>query len=194
MAFMEPKPVPVGKIFPRLLTTLAVAVFALLTVSVSFAQSAVSMNPQQEEALKGFLRVYVGNSKINQTTQYSAAFADLSGDGVPEAIIYLTSGVWCGSGGCTMLILGQQGSAYTVVTKATVTRLPIRVLTTKSNGWFDLGVRVQGGGIFVPYEAALSFDGKTYPANPSAPPARKLKEKIGGQVLISASAEAKPLF
>jgi hypothetical protein len=190
---MEPKPSPVRKIFPRVLTILAVAVFALLTAA-SFAQSTASMSPQQEDALKGFLRAYVGNSKINQTTQYSAALANLSGGGVPEAIVYLTSGGWCGSGGCTLLILEQQGPAYTVVTKATVTRLPIRVLTTKSNGWFDLGVRVQGGGIFIPYEAALSFDGKTYPANPSVPPSRKLTEKVAGEVLITASAQAKPLF
>ena len=178
----------------QVLPSVMVPVLAVLAVSVSFAQSPGHASPQQEDALKGFLRVYVGDSKANQTTRYSAAFQDLSGDGVPEAIVYLTSGGWCGSGGCTLLILEQRGSAYKVVTKATVTRLPIRALTTKSNGWLDLGVRVQGGGIFVPYEAVLSFDGKTYPANPSTPPARKLREKVEGQVLISASAQTKPLF
>ena len=151
MSFMKPR-LPFGrKIPPRVLTSLRVAAFAVLTVSFSFAQSAASMSRQQEDALKGFLRVYVGNSKIDQTTQYSAVFTSLSGDTIPEAIVYLTSGGWCGSGGCTLLILAQQGPAFAVVTKATVTRLPIRTLTTKSHGWLDLGVRVQGGGIFMPY-------------------------------------------
>lgn len=170
------------------------AILFLFASVVSFAQRGGSPSAQQEDALKGFLQAYVGDSKIGQMTQYSVAFTDLSGEGIPEAIVYLTSGGWCGSGGCTMLILQPQGPAYKVVTKTTVTRLPIRALTTKSNGWLDLGVRVQGGGLLMPYEAVLSFDGSTYPPNPSVPPARKLTGKVAGSVLIPASAQPKLLF
>jgi len=191
---MKSRPPFARKLTRRVRSALRVTAFAVLTVSLVLAQSAVSVSPQPEDALKGFLRVYVGNSKINQTTRYSGDFTRLSGDTVPEVIVYLTSGGWCGSGGCTLLILEQRGPAFTVVTKATATRLPIRALETKSHGWLDLGVRVQGGGIFMPYEAALSFDGKTYPANPTVAPSRKLAEKVAGQVLIPSSAQAKPLF
>ena len=43
----------------------------------------------------------------------------------------------------------------------------------------------QGGGIQPGYEAELRFDGKTYPANPSVPPARPLKGKPEGEMLIA---------
>ncbi|MFZ3201855.1 MAG: hypothetical protein WA175_11985 [Candidatus Acidiferrales bacterium] len=66
-------------------------------------------------------------------------------------------------------------------------RLPIRVLATKSNGWYDISVRVQGGGIQPGYEAKLSFDGKTYDNNPSVSPAERLTQKLAGKTVIPAS-------
>jgi hypothetical protein len=92
------------------------------------------------------------------------------------------------------LILIPKRSSYTVVTRITSTRLPIRVLTTKSKGWHDIAVRVQGGGIMHPYEAKLSFNGKTYPSNPSTPPARRLAQKVAGEVVVPLNAEERSLY
>ena len=86
-------------------------------------------------------------SDRDKTTRYLSASVDLNGDGMQEVIVYLIGGGWCGSGGCTTLILGPQDTSYKVITKMTVTRLPIRVLTTTSNGLHDLPVVVRGGGI-----------------------------------------------
>ncbi|MGO9084177.1 MAG: YybH family protein [Candidatus Sulfotelmatobacter sp.] len=65
-------------------------------------------------------------------------------------------------------------------------RPPIRVLETKTNGWHDLSVVVAGGGVLSAYEAKLSFDGTTYPTNPSTPPATRLLETAPGKVVIAA--------
>lgn len=140
------------------------------------------------DPLRTFLRNYlaVGTPNADRTVRYSAVFVDLSGEGKHEAIVYITGREWCGSGGCTMLILAHIGSSFRVVTKVTITRPPIRVLAGVSHGWRNLGVRIQGGGVEGGYEAELRFDGKTYPRNPSIPPARPSNGKDEGEIVVPA--------
>jgi len=76
----------------------------------------------------------------------------------------------------------------------TVAQQPIRVLDTKSNGWHDLGVWVQGGGIQPGYEARLSFDGKEYPSNPTVPPARPLTANVSGRIVVPQSTPGESLY
>jgi hypothetical protein len=93
-----------------------------------------------------------------------------------------------------MLILAPDGMSYRVITKTTVTRLPIRVLDTKSNGWHDLSVVARTSGVEPLYEASLPFDGKAYPTNPTVPPAHRLIGDAQGKILISATAKEKPVY
>jgi len=81
-----------------------------------------------------------------------------------------------------------------LITPTRRTQLPIRVLSTKTNGWHDLGVGVAGGGIQPGYEARLRFDGRTYPSNPTVPPAQELKAKVEGKIVIPADATGTPLY
>lgn len=147
---------------------------------------------RQEESLRKFLRDYLGapdpSLESQGPTLYSAAFVDLRDDGALEVIVYLTGRGWCGSGGCTTLVLAPKDSSYRLITEITITRPPIRALISKSHGWHDITVVVQGGGIIEPYEAKLSFDGETYPANPTVPPARELTEKVPGKIVVPLTA------
>ncbi len=133
-----------------------------------------------EQSLDQFLRGW----DDDRQTQHIAAFVDLNGDGVPEAIVYVSGQKWCGSGGCAALILSQAEGSWSIMTQLSVTRLPIRVLKNSSHGWRDLGVWVAGGGIVPGYEAGLAFDGKKYPGNPTVPPARRLTAGTPGEVVI----------
>jgi len=92
-----------------------------------------------------------------------------------------------------MLILATDNTSYSVITRTTVTRLPIRVLATKSNGWRDISVVVGGGGVPV-HEARLSFNGKEYPGNPSVPPALPLSGQVPGKVVIPVEMRDEPLY
>lgn len=158
--------------------------------STSFAETAAG-----PDSLKSFLQNYVGlPTPETRTTRYLAAFKDLNNDGVKEAVVYLSGDRWCGSGGCATLILQREGKSYRMVTKITITRPPIRVLDGAVNGWVNIGVWVQGGGIGSGYEAELRFDGKSYPTNPSLPPARRRTGNVHGQVLIPRSRSATPLY
>lgn len=142
------------------------------------------------ESLKQFLQSW-SNDK---TTRYVAAFRDLNSDGVPEAIVYLVGSRWCGSGGCNTLVLTQDGNSWRIVSIITITRPPIRMLSTSSNGWRSIGVWAQGGGIQHGYEAELSFDGKTYPRNPTVSPSKRLGEETTGEDVITSTKEALPLW
>jgi hypothetical protein len=171
---------------------------AVLAVCVALAggcpAQSTARSSAKEESLKKFLQSYSGSSADNKTTRYAAAFVDLKDDGKQQAIVYLIGPRWCGSGGCSSLVLLPVGSSYKVVTKTTITQLPIRILSTKTNGWHDLGVWVQGGGIQPGYEARLKFNGKKYPSNPSVPPAQRLQKGTEGKVVIPDDTKGSPLY
>lgn len=175
---------------------LTIAIFAVcLLLTPGCLAQATARSSTKEESLKKFLQSYDGNpgSAGERNTRYAAAFVDLKDDGTQEAIVYLIGPRWCGSGGCPSLVLLPEGSSYKVVTKTTITQLPIRILWTKTNGWHDLGVWVQGGGIQPGYAARLKFNGKKYPSNPSVPPAQKM-QKAEGKVVIAEDAKGTALY
>jgi hypothetical protein len=86
---------------------------------------------------------------------------DLNDDGKEEIFIRLKSSYFCGSGGCTFLLLNKYGE---MITKFTVTRAPIFAEPTKVNGWSLL--LVKDAGVF----KELRFKEGTYPSNPSLLP------------------------
>jgi hypothetical protein len=179
--------------------TLAILVaFVTLLPNAALGQKVFQPTSKQEETLRKFLRDYAGRPypllEKEGPTRYSATFIDLKDDGTQEVIVYLTGRNWCGSGGCGTLILIPQGSSYKVLTRITITWPPIRVLATKSHGWHDLSVRVHGGGIIQPYDAELSFDGKTYATNPTMPPAQQLTQNVEAKVVVSASTVGRRLY
>ena len=158
--------------------------------------SATAPSSSTHESLKTFLQDYLRKPSFgdDKSTRFFAAFVDLHGNGIRDAVVYITGDGWCGSGGCNTLILKPQGNIWKVVTTITITRPPIRVLDAKSYGWRNIGVWVQGGGIQPGYEAELRYDGKTYPRNPSVPPARRLAGKVPEKAVVPSSQEGEPLY
>lgn len=128
----------------------------------------------------------------NPEARYAVAYYDLNGDGDDEALVYFESRGNCGSGGCRLYILASQGGVWRRVSGHTASRRPIGVLPTKHDGWRDVSVFVAGGGA-ESYQAALPFDGKTYPLNPSVPPARRLSAQERMQVLLPSEGPLIPL-
>jgi len=147
------------------------------------------------ERLTRFLQKYIGiPTEETKTTRYSAAFVDLRDDQTKDVLIYLSSDGWCGTGGCTMLILAPEGTFYRVVTKIPAVRLPIRLLATKSNGWHDIGVVARRNGTEPLYEAILSSDGKSYPPSVSEAGGAELEKIMPGRIVMPATAKDQPLY
>lgn len=86
---------------------------------------------------------------------------DLNDDNIKETFVGLTGSYFCGSGGCTILLLDDTAN---VITRFTVTDYPVIVAGTKTNGWKDLILYSAGKNHLV------KFDGKKYPSNPSVQP------------------------
>ncbi|MGA8740469.1 MAG: hypothetical protein WB561_04715 [Terracidiphilus sp.] len=141
----------------------------------------------KDERLSGFLRNYLGeHTDETSTTRYSAAVVDLRDDGKRETIVYLTGSAWCGTGGCTMLILVPEGVTFKVITKVPVMLPPVSVLTGKSSGWHDICL-VTGRPL---YEAVLSFNGRTY-LNKRA---RRSSDRARGEAVITESTQDVALY
>lgn len=114
--------------------------------------------------------------------RYALAWTDLDSDGTDEAIVHVITPWLCGSGGCNTLILKRAGSMWRKVGDISVSRTPVAVLDTTTNGWKDITVSIGGGG-GVAGTALLKFDGEVYPRNPTVPPARMTEAQ--GMVLIA---------
>ena len=159
----------------------------VILLAACFATSQSSL-----DSLAKVLQGYVGTPDAeSKTTEFAVAFVDLRDDERKEAIVYLSSDGWCGTAGCTMLILAPEGTSYHVISKIPAVRLPIRVLTAKTNGWHNIGVVGRKSATEPLYEAILSFDGKSYPYVSDG---AELHGKIEGKIVMPATVKSKPLY
>lgn len=104
-----------------------------------------------------------------ETTLMQVEWADLNDDGLEDALVYLEGTAWCGSGGCTVLVLEAMPEEdavdvgpYLPAAEISMMHGPITVAATTSNGWHDLLVQSETGDV-----RRLAFDGETYPFSPS---------------------------
>jgi hypothetical protein len=149
---------------------------ALSTPAVADVQSAL------QEAIADYTRQQ--GAPPNASIQFFADTTDLNDDGVLDAVVILSTSYWCGTGGCSMLILqGQPDNTFRLVSVSSLVRPPLTVSETRTNGWRDLILTVSGGGM--PGKAvALRFDGQRYPLNPSVQPELPANTPVNGTVLF----------
>lgn len=129
--------------------------------------------------LAAFLRKYYQedldkNLLDSNSKKFTYSEYDLNQDGKMETFIGLTGSYFCGSGGCTALLLDNNGK---LLTRFTVARYPFTISSLSTNSWKDLLVESAGK------QHVLKFNGKTYPSNPSVQPEFKGDLSSGDQVL-----------
>lgn len=103
-------------------------------------------------------------------------------------LVYMSAPDWCGSGGCTLFILGPGGAGLAELGAITLVHAPVLVLDTRTNGMPDISVRVRSDSYPGPGEkfVVLPFDGHAYASNPTMPPARLLPRSMAdGEIAIS---------
>ena len=133
-------------------------------LDVSEAIEPVPENP--EEDIRHFLAQEYPEA---EDIRYALAWRDLHDDGIDEAIVYVVSPSICGTGGCNTLVLAQAGAMWSKVGDISVSRTPISVLDSETNGWHDLTLAISGGG-GPSGNVRLEFDGEAYPSNASTAP------------------------
>lgn len=114
---------------------------------------------------------------------YFDAAVDLNGDGRPEVAAVVAGPMVCGTGGCTAFVFTPSPEGYRPLTQMTVVQGPVRVSPRSSQGWRNLIVGIGGGGMPAA-QAELKYDGKTYPTNPTVPPAEPAQDLEGAEMLI----------
>lgn len=121
---------------------------------------------QTAERIRGFIRSGdVFQDDLNAIPQDERRFSydpyDLDGDGEMEYLVGFETPYFCGTGGCTYVLFSSGGE---VINRFSVSRAPFYVLSSASNGWYELAVD-SGGAI-----RKLVSDGEAYPSNPSTEP------------------------
>ena len=141
--------------------------------------------------LQQFLRSYAHDpiEGDDKSTRFSAAALP----GTDLMLVYLRGRSWCGSGGCTLLVLRPHRTTFQLLSEISISRPPITMLKSRHHGLPDIGVWVQGGGILPGYQAALPFNGKGYADNPTVRPARKVTGD-SGPILIGDKTPTARLF
>jgi hypothetical protein len=99
------------------------------------AQPTSPSNAEQQAYLRKFIQQSLDTKKsVDDSTRFLSASTDLNDDGQPETIVYLIGNGWCGSGGCSAYILGNETGSFKVITRITITHLPIRLLLLRRTG------------------------------------------------------------
>ena len=159
------------------------ATLGLCALALAGCQTTGGKQPVSDQALGAAIRTALDGYEGD--FRYHARPVDLNGDGRDEVVVHVVSPMYCGTGGCPTIVFTPQDGGLREVSSISITRPPIVAAEAKSNGWRDLVVHVSGGGIIPGYEARLRFDGRSYPLNPSVPPAEPVKGAVTGTVLIS---------
>jgi hypothetical protein len=125
---------------------------------------------------------------------YRFALVDLNGDGHEDALVLITDNYFCGTGGCTLLVLKAEAGRFDPVSTSTISREPMWLTSERQHGWRTFSLLVAGGGLEA-YQAAMRFDGIRYPPNPSDEPVtpRALLQSAKPIVFLAAAAPNKSL-
>ena len=161
--------------------------FRLALTAITLGIAAPAGAQSRDDNLHAFLQLTFADARAEWPEgTYTAVFADLNGDGRSEALVMPHAGLFCGSGGCALYIYTPQGSSWRQVEELTITGAPVRMLPTRTRGWRDLAVQVRSGGMDLPRQVRLRFNGSGY--------SEARLRGAAGRVLIAESAPSRPLF
>jgi hypothetical protein len=86
---------------------------------------------------------------------------DLNNDGREEVFVYLIGSIFCGTGGCNLLLFTRGETGYALVNDFPISRTPVIVSPRKTGGWSDVIKLESGGGAPASY-VRYAFDGTRY--------------------------------
>lgn len=129
-------------------------------------------NPALEDAIREAAPDY--NAEIVEIgggaqARYLHASLDLNDDGIEETFAYLLGPIFCGTGGCDLMLFARDGEGYRLINNFPISRLPVVAAATRTQGWNDL-FRPESGGGAGPSLVRHVFDGKRYVEAERLPP------------------------
>jgi heat shock protein HslJ len=120
-------------------------------------------DPRIEDAVRrnapAYTREIVGIG--GEKARYLYGRVDLDDDGSNEVFVYLLGSIFCGTGGCDLMLFSERGGQYALVNAFVRSRLPIVVSPHRTAGWHDLVRLESGGGVPSSYVRHV-YDGRKY--------------------------------
>jgi len=157
-----------GKLYLSLMADGGIFTWEPLVEAPYLAKADAAIETAILQAAPDYKKDVLGDAKAS----YVYSLVDLNGDGNDEVIVYLMGSIFCGTGGCNMMVFTKGDDGYRLVKNFSLARTPVIASPVVNNDWKDLWKMESGGGAkatFVRY----AFDGKTY-----AEKERKGSEKI----------------
>ena len=93
--------------------------------------------------------------------RYICGRVDLNGDDRAEVFFYLLGPIFCGTGGCNLLLSTDDENGYSLVNTFAISLLPGFVSAERSAGWNNLLWLESGGGVGPSY-VKHTLDGEKY--------------------------------
>jgi len=100
--------------------------------------------------------------------RYLYSRVDLNGDGRDEVFAYMLGSIFCGTGGCNLLLFTDADDGLALVNTFPISRTPVVVSEEKTEGWSDL-FRLESGGGVAASIVRHTFDGERYVARERLP-------------------------
>lgn len=117
------------------------------------------------------MRDMLSETDMPQSSRFQYVRVDLDEDGRRDALVLMAAPfeTWCDVYGCTLYVMKARNEGFEAISKIRPVRTPLTVGETRSNGWRDLILRIDGRWSHS-HEVALRFDGTTYPSAPEGEP------------------------
>jgi hypothetical protein len=117
------------------------------------------------------VRQFLENSEGPVASTYEYARIDLNDDKRRDALVLFKTpfGYWCGTHGCTMLVLRAHNDHFSLVNAIQPVREPVYISPQKSRGWNNIVLRVSGRWDEAK-DVAMRYNGRQYPEDPSRQP------------------------
>lgn len=157
-------------------------------VSLSAQERAVEDSLAGDEPSSGVrlgVKEFVAKQRGSFPVPFQYAMADLNGDNVNDALVLLSGSDWCGTGGCTLLVLkGGPNGSFSLLSSTTVADNPVRVSGSRQPGvWAPILVYSGHRG-----DMYLTYSAKGYPGNAtSARKASKAEANASTSLITSDS-------
>lgn len=150
-------------------------IYCLIVVFLGSTALSFAQTKEAPDAIIGYLKTnYNEASETSRHFIYNAV--DLNDDGKDEYLVGLIGSDWCGSGGCTVLILDKN---FKLNTRMTVVDYPVYVGAPGgkevTKGYANIYIQNRDGSL-----AKMTWNGKKYPTNPSVAP-KTDKKSIAGK-------------
>lgn len=143
-------------------TLILMIISSILTVGFNSKHKEIHNNKPNKKLEK----IIMNNDNIKNYSndRYIYFHEDLNDDKNDEIIVFLWGDNYSGTGGGTLMIFNNK---FHLISRTTVVNMPIIISKNKTDGYKDIIVKVEEGGVYEGFYSLLKYENNKYPLNAS---------------------------